>query len=380
MAVLVNGSEIILSGTVGDFWFEDGFTSGDVIAALAQVGDATDITVRLNSGGGIATEGSAIHAALTRHTGRKTVIVEGVAASAASVIAMAGDEIVMSLGALMMVHEPSGITFGTADDHQQMITMLNAVASAMGGIYAAKTGHREAECRADMKAELWMTPEEAVAKGYADRTTGEPANDNVEAEAVAAFDYRIYARAPKQLVALARKNDWRMTASRPAASTAPTPEQEPPMPEPKAGVQTPEAIEAARTKAADDATAKTTAHAAEIATICAEAGVPTMTATLIKEGLTVDEARARTTQAKDIKAAVDLAGKSGLKLDADYADKAIASGRSLDAVRGDLFAKITAAQSPEIASHHQPAGNAATATAKASMERQLKRAGQSKEA
>src|SRR5687768_3543316 len=108
MSVIVNGNEIVLSGTVGEMYFEDCFTASDVIVALAQVGDASDVTIRLNSGGGIATEGSAIHSAIARHSGRKTIIVEGIAASAASAIAMAADDLVMSLGALMMIHDPSG--------------------------------------------------------------------------------------------------------------------------------------------------------------------------------------------------------------------------------------------------------------------------------
>lgn len=384
MPVLVNGSEIILSGTVGDLWFEEGFTSGEVIAALAQVGEGRDITIRINSGGGIATEGSAIHAALSRHTGRKTVVVEGIAASAASLIAMAGDEIEMSLGATMMIHDPSGLTYGTAADHEINLRALNALGDAFAGVYARKSGKPNTDCRADMKIELWMTPEEAVAQGYADRVGPAPAasNDNDEAdEAVAAFDYRIYAHAPERLVALAQKNGWRLDARRPAASAAPTRQKENPMADKNAGATTPEqhaeALEAAKAAAAAEATAKATAHAVEISTICAEAGVPAMASTLIKEGVTADQARARATSAKDIRAAVEAAQKSYPKITAN-ADEFIAQGKSLEHVRAALFEKITAVQSPEINSFHQPAGNAAAVTAKASMERELKRAGLTK--
>ncbi len=109
--------------------------------ALAQIGRGADVTIRLNSGGGIATEGAAIHSALAAHTGRKTIVVEGIAASAASVIAMAGDEIVMALGALMMVHDPSGFTFGTVSDHEASVRSLTALATAMAAIYSDRTGH-----------------------------------------------------------------------------------------------------------------------------------------------------------------------------------------------------------------------------------------------
>ncbi len=384
MAVLVNGSEITLSGVVGgDWFFDDGFTSSEVIRALAVVGDATDVTIRLNSGGGVVDEGSAIHAIISRHKAKKTIVVEGVAASAASLIAMAGDEIVMSLGAIMMVHNPRMDTWGgDIKDHQASARQLETYGKAMAGIYAAKTGRSEAECAADMEAETWMTPEEAVAKGYATSVGAAPegANDP-ESQAVAAFDYRVYAHAPKRLTALAQKNGWRMDARRPAASAAPTRQKETPMADKNAGATTPEqhaeALEAAKAAAAAEATAKATAHAVEISTICAEAGVPAMASTLIKEGVTAEQARTRATSAKDIRAAVLAAQKSYPQITAS-ADEFIAQGKSLEHVRAALFEKITAAQSPEINSFHQPAGNTASITAKASMERELKRAGLTK--
>ncbi|RXF67694.1 head maturation protease, ClpP-related [Hansschlegelia zhihuaiae] len=375
MAVLVNGSEITLSGSVGDLWFEDGFTAAEVIAALAQVGDGNDVTIRLNSGGGIATEGSAIHAAIARHKGTKTIVIEGVAASAGSLIAMAGDIVEMALGSTMMIHDPSGLTFGTAADHEVTLRALNAMADAFAGVYAAKSGRTAAQCRADMRLELWLTPEEAVAQGYADRV-GAAANDNEPAEAVAAFDYRIYAHAPKELVALARKHDWRMSAGRsPAASAAPTPDKEKPMPpEQTTGASTPEDIEAARRTA--------TSAAAEIATICADAGVPAMTAQLIREGVTADQARARACQAKDIRMAVDLARKKDTKIEANAADQYIAQGKSLDQVRAALFERFVAQEEQTAINPTSPlpSGQEGPKSATASMQRQLKRAGMSQEA
>jgi ATP-dependent protease ClpP protease subunit len=112
MTVLVDDSTIVLTGTVDDggwFW-DDGFSAPDVIRALALVGNDRDVTIRINSGGGIATEGGAIHAALKRHGGRKTIIVEGIAASAASIIVMAGDERIMSPGSVMMTNRQSVTT------------------------------------------------------------------------------------------------------------------------------------------------------------------------------------------------------------------------------------------------------------------------------
>ncbi|MGY6246207.1 ATP-dependent Clp protease proteolytic subunit [Bosea thiooxidans] len=122
MAVLVDGNELVLTGTVGAYWFEDGFSASDVSGALARLGRDSDITVRLNSGGGIATEGTAIHAAFAAHKGRVDIVVEGIAASAASIIAMAGNSVTMALGAVMMIHDASTIAFGDAGELQKRLT------------------------------------------------------------------------------------------------------------------------------------------------------------------------------------------------------------------------------------------------------------------
>ncbi len=227
MSVIVNGNEIVLSGTVGEMYFEDCFTASDVIVALAQVGDASDVTIRLNSGGGIATEGSAIHSAIARHSGKKTIIVEGIAASAASVVAMAADDLVMSLGALMMIHDPSGFTFGTVKDHEKQIESLTAVGDAMASIYAEKSGRSQAECRSDMEAEIWLTADEAVKLGYADRALGS-ANDNEPTEPTA-FNYRAYKNPPEPMVALVDARAWAKRVPQAAQSAANNSHKETPM-------------------------------------------------------------------------------------------------------------------------------------------------------
>ena len=206
MPAILNGSELTLSGAVGvdaDWGLDDGFTCADVTTALAKVGDKRDITVRLNSGGGVATDGTAIHAALARHKGKKTFIVEGIAASAASIIAMAADDLVMSLGAIMMIHDPSGFTVGTEADHAAQINSLATLASSMASIYSAKSGRNVADCREIMKAETWFTADEAVAARFADRVEGRPKNGSPSA-----FAYNRYKRAPSALRAMANANGW----------------------------------------------------------------------------------------------------------------------------------------------------------------------------
>jgi len=132
---------------------------------------------------------------------------------------MAGETVTMSAGSIMMIHDPAGISFGTSADHQKAVEALEALATAYTRVYAAKSGKTTEDCREIMKAESWMTPEQAIAEGFADA-----ANDN-EASAVAAFDYRAYAHAPDQLRAVANASGWSLkqaTRKLPTAS-APAP-------------------------------------------------------------------------------------------------------------------------------------------------------------
>jgi ATP-dependent protease ClpP protease subunit/phage major head subunit gpT-like protein len=197
-SLIVNG-ELVLYGPIGfhDFWEGTGFTAGDVVNALAEL--EGDITIRLNSAGGVASEGAAIYNALKRHDGAVSIIIEGVAASAASLLAMAGDTIVMPLGSLMMIHEPAGITIGTADEQRRTAAALDVMTGVYAAVYAERSGQSEADVRAMMKAETWLSPTDAVAKGFATSMTED--GDPVTADA--SFDYRTYRNAPAHLSALA---------------------------------------------------------------------------------------------------------------------------------------------------------------------------------
>jgi len=219
MSVLQNG-ELVLYGFVGDSFWEQGFTAKEVVDALAEIGRETDVTVRINSGGGYVDDGIAIYNALAAHKGQVTVHVDAIAASSASLIAMAGDTIVMLEGSLMMIHNPSGITFGTAEDHEKTGSILEKMASQMASIYAERSGNPVEDVRQAMKDELWLTAAEAVEQGYADES------QSAKAKAVAAFDFRIYANAPQRLTAMAKRKNWSLAeASARAAATAHHPRQ-----------------------------------------------------------------------------------------------------------------------------------------------------------
>ncbi|MFT0892219.1 head maturation protease, ClpP-related [Pseudochelatococcus sp. G4_1912] len=205
-----------LYGVVGENYWGEGFTALQVIEALADHGRDNDITVHINSGGGIASEGVAIFNALTVHKGRVRVEVDAIAASAASIIAMAGDDIVMRAGALMMIHDPASFSAGTADDHEKQRDLLDKIGTQMAAIYADRSGQQASDVRAAMKQELWLTPSEAVELGYATESEEE------RALAWAAFDYRIYAQAPEPLTALAKSRRWTLPKNNtpPAAKAA----------------------------------------------------------------------------------------------------------------------------------------------------------------
>lgn len=221
MTILVDG-ELVLYGFVGDDFWDAGFTASQVIDALAELGHDADVAVRLNSGGGYTEDGIAIYNALAAHGGKVSIQIDAIAASAASLIAMAGDEITMRTGALMMIHDPSRGTWGTASDHEKSQEQLDKLGNLMAGIYAAKSGEDIEDIRSEMKAELWLTGEETVGRGFAD------ASESGKSKAVAAFDYRAYAHAPKQLLTKSKKQGWSFEALQNPAASAATPKAQKP--------------------------------------------------------------------------------------------------------------------------------------------------------
>lgn len=212
MSVIVSGTAVYLTGVVGEDPFFDHFKLADVILALAEFEDTQDLTIHLNSPGGWAEEGAAIHALLSARSGKSNVIIEGLAASAASLIAMAGDKITMAAGAVMMIHDPHTTTSGNSSDHERSVQALESISKAYARIYSHRSGKSMDECRNIMKAETWFSPEEAVAARFADAVGSQ------RSKAFAAFDYEQFQHAPQPLVALSRQNHWTRASVAPAHS------------------------------------------------------------------------------------------------------------------------------------------------------------------
>lgn len=160
------------------------------------------VTLFINSPGGDALEGAALMAEVERH-GAVTVHVHGVAASAATLPMVAAKEVVLHPAAMVMIHEPSAWGGGTADELRDTAAALDKMSATYAAAYARHTGHPVARIAAWMKAETWLTAEEAVELRFADRI--ESAN---APQTVAAYDYTKFRQPPEALVRLAQKNGW----------------------------------------------------------------------------------------------------------------------------------------------------------------------------
>lgn len=173
-----------------------GTTAADFVVELGAL-DVDRIDLRLNSPGGEVYDGIAIHNALRNHRARVDVTVDGLAASIASVIAMAGDTVRMGDGSEMMIHKPWGMCIGDDDDMLDMAAGLARVCDNIARFYARRAGGAVEDWRAVMKAETWYSADEAVAAGLADAlvsSTGESKSDGSRA----AWDLSVFRYAGRQ--------------------------------------------------------------------------------------------------------------------------------------------------------------------------------------
>lgn len=186
--------ELDIYDAIGEGFLWRGITARDVRAKLKAAPQVKTIKVRINSRGGDVLDGTAIYNLLAEHGARVEVDIDGVAASMASVIAMAGDEIRMASTAYLMIHNPWGVGIGEADDLRQLADVLDKMREQLADAYVARTNLKRSEVLAMMDAETWMTGKEAKEKGFVDKVM--PAKKKAQASALAAFaladldDYR----------------------------------------------------------------------------------------------------------------------------------------------------------------------------------------------
>ncbi|CAG2152656.1 ATP-dependent Clp protease proteolytic subunit [Cupriavidus campinensis] len=157
---------ISIYDSIGENWDGTGITSKRISAALRNIG-ARAVTVNVNSPGGDFFEGVSIYNLLREHKAKVTVKVMGVAASAASVIAMAGDEILMGEGAFLMIHNAWAVAIGNRHDLTATAAVLEPFDAAMAKVYAQRAGITQGEAAAMMDKESWIGADAAVEGGFA---------------------------------------------------------------------------------------------------------------------------------------------------------------------------------------------------------------------
>jgi ATP-dependent Clp protease protease subunit len=181
------------NATVIEFYDEVGAYGISAKAFSEKLKTATgNVVLKINSPGGDVFDGVTIHNDIIAHRGKVRVEITGLAASAASIIAMAGDEIAIAENAFVMIHDSWGLTIGNRHDHSETEDLLAQIDQALAATYAARTGLSVADCAGMMDDETWLAGADAKAKGFADEILG-------SADVVARFDLSLYAHAPAGL-------------------------------------------------------------------------------------------------------------------------------------------------------------------------------------
>lgn len=188
-------AEVYIYDEIG-YW---GLTAKDFVKELGAV-KASAITLHLNTPGGDVFDGIAIHNALRAHPAPVNVVVDSLAASIGSVIAMAGDSITMAKHSTMMIHDPFGLTMGNAGDMRQMAEVLDKMGDTIAGVYAERAGGSVREWRDRMLAETWYSDREAVAAGLANDVDG-------DAQAEDKFDLSHFKNPPADLLGQAGEGE-----------------------------------------------------------------------------------------------------------------------------------------------------------------------------
>jgi ATP-dependent Clp protease protease subunit len=184
-------AEIWIYEDIGDGWM-GGVSAKQFAKDVKAIGKVETIQVYMNSPGGVVFDGIAIYNTLKRNAARILMDIDGLAASIASLVVMAGDEIRMAKNAMMMIHDPWTVTGGTAAELREMADTMDKIKDQILGTYVDRTGSDEAMISDLMAAETWMSADEALEHGFADEIT--------EAQKIAAhFDLSKFKNVPSDL-------------------------------------------------------------------------------------------------------------------------------------------------------------------------------------
>ena len=275
-----SGTEVLIYDEIGAY----GVTAKGFLAELGALPNDVAIDLRLNSPGGSVFDAVAIYNALKRHPGEITVWIDGIAASAASYIAMAGNEVVMPENAFLMIHDPSGLAMGTAEDMRSTAEALDKVKGSLIQGYAAKSGKSDDEIAALMAAETWLDAKDALDCGFIDRIA-EPV------KLAASFDVARFRNAPPEVVEAATEAEQPSTTEPHSEGVADA--NTPPDPGKTEGEVPPLAIIDASTSDAAVVRAEAIAHARAVIDLCRLAGQPQMAGRFLEEDAGLDDVRNR---------------------------------------------------------------------------------------
>lgn len=291
------GAEVVIYDEIGAY----GITAKGFLAELGALPDATPLALRLNSPGGSVFDAVAIYNAIKRHSGTVTVWIDGIAASAASYIAMAGDEIVMPENAFLMIHDPAGVVMGTAIDMRAMAEALDKIKGSLLQGYAAKSGRAQEDIAPLMAAETWLDAKDALDLGFADRIA-EPVR------IAARFDVGRFRNAPPVLVEGAGEEAENERSGTAEADVDPAPAEAASDDDAEGVVGNDDLVNDVRLSAepdpppdpgalplaADAATmrADVLAHARAVVDLCRLAGQPQMAGQFLERDAGLDEVRA----------------------------------------------------------------------------------------
>mgnify|MGYP005811759915 CR=1 FL=1 len=161
--------EIEFYGFISEYsWFDDDITPKKFKEDLNRIGGGKPVTVRMNSGGGEVFAASMIKSILVEYPGQVTVLIEGLAASGATIVAMGGDRIKMQESAYFMIHDPSVLTWGTIEDLKQTLEMLKTIKDGLIDTYQTRTRLPSEKLAKMLTDETWLTAHEAHDYGFID--------------------------------------------------------------------------------------------------------------------------------------------------------------------------------------------------------------------
>ena len=169
-AAAAKDAELLIYDDIGETFWGDGVTAKQFDKDLKSLGKVGTLTVRINSLGGVVWDGIAIYNTLARasNVNKRVVVVDGIAASAASVIAMAGDEILMGDGTFIMIHNAASIVYGEASELRKQADVLDSISKQVAEIYSSRTANALSDILEWMGAETWFSQDDAIAVGFAD--------------------------------------------------------------------------------------------------------------------------------------------------------------------------------------------------------------------